>query len=214
LPAPRRPVGGDGVHGGRQPDGRGDQQPDDGGADCNSVPRDAGGPGASARKGGDPPGHQVGQRAAVAQGRDQADGLWVLRAADGEHGEAHDDGGDAVLDVARGGDAQGVRAQGGRVVAGHHGDRDGGGRAAVSEREPAAGALFDCDDRHAQDPEPREPVVGVPGLPRAGAPGDAGEAPQHYGAPAPPVPAKGGPAALAGAAYSRSPRGNPHRAAL
>jgi protein-serine/threonine kinase len=48
--------------------------------------------------------------------------LRVLREADARQIEAGHDGGDAILDGARGGEAKGVRAESGHLVAGDHGD--------------------------------------------------------------------------------------------
>jgi len=79
--------------------------------------------------------------------------LWLL--CDHQRGaeQAYHHGGHAVLDGARGGDAQGVRPQGGHLVAGHHGHRDDRGRAAVPDRVAAARPVADRHQRHAADQE-------------------------------------------------------------
>lgn len=66
--------------------------------------------------------------------------------------EATDDGGHAVLDGTRSGDAQAVRQQDRRVVARHHGDRNDIGRAALPQRDAPARPLPDRHQRAAQYP--------------------------------------------------------------
>ena len=100
--------------------------------------------------------------------------------------------------------AAAVWTRGGHLVAGDHGDRDGGRGAPLLQRAAAAG--HEEDPRHAaaqaEEPEGVPAAAGVP-VQDAG----AGPRPAHLrrGAAAPPLPAAGGAAELAGAADATAP---------
>ena len=65
--------------------------------------------------------------------------LWLLCPDHSRAEQAQHDGGNALLDGTRGGDPEGVRPESGYLVSGNHGDRDGGGRTALSEWESTQG---------------------------------------------------------------------------
>jgi len=92
--------------------------------------------------------------------------LRLLRQAHGPEVQAGDDGRHAVLDGARGRQAEGVRRQGRHLVARHHGHRDDRERAALSRRGASQSALPHRDQRHADAQEAREAEQGAQELSR------------------------------------------------